>query len=120
MNLEIISIHNNGDQNKEYVLMKVLQNCDAGHYILADSTYTDDGKISNKVRHTYWIPDKEVEKGDLISIWTKDGKNTTSKTDSGTPIHRFFWGLNKPVWNDEGDCAVLFEVNTWQIFSVSD
>lgn len=116
MKVKVISVHNHGDFDQEYVLLKVLENCDVGYYILGDSTYTNDGKVSNKVRHTFWFPDKEVKKGDLLSVWTKTGKNTSTKNDSGTPIHRFYWNLKTAIWNDDGDCAVLLELNTWQFF----
>lgn len=116
MKVSIISIHEQGDFDKEYVLMRVREDCDIGHYILADSTYTDSNQVSNKIRHTYWFPDKQVKKGELVSLWTKPGRNTTGKTDDGSKVHRFFWGLKRAVWNDHGDCAVLFEISTWQFF----
>jgi len=116
MNVEIISIHNHGDFDNEYVLLRALEGCDIGRYVLADSTYTSDGKVSNKLRHIYWFPDQAVKKGDLISLWTKSGKSTITESNSGTPIHRFFWGLQTAVWNDDGDCAALLEINTWQFF----
>lgn len=89
--------------------MRVNEDCDIGHYLLADSTYTSSDIVSNKLRHTFWIPDKKLKENDLVSVWTKAGSNTTAKTDNGETIHRFFWGLRTSVWNDEGDCAVLFE-----------
>lgn len=73
-----------------------------------------------KIRHTYWFPDKNVNKGDLISVWTKSGENKKTTSKSGNPLHRFYWGLESAVWNDEGDCAILFEINTWQFYKVSD
>jgi hypothetical protein len=84
--------------------------------MLADTTYLNNGKVSNKLRHTFWFPDKDVKKDQLVSVWTKPGTDTTSETDSGTKIHRFFWGLNRAVWNDTGDCAILFALTTWQFF----
>lgn len=117
MKLEIISVHNHGNHKEEYVLLKAHDDCDIGRYQLCDSTYTADGRVSNKLRHTYWFPDKDIKKGDLVSVWTKDGTNTTDKNSSGTLIHRFYWGLSKPVWNDNGDCAVLQYVSTWQFFA---
>jgi hypothetical protein len=118
MKVKIISVHNQGDFNKEYVLMEVYEDCNIGDFILADSTYTSGGQISNKVRHTYWIPDKQVEEGDLVSVWTKSGTKTTTTNANGITVHRFYWGLDRAVWNDEGDCAVLFELKDWQHFPV--
>jgi hypothetical protein len=119
MKVKIISVHNQGDYDEEYVLMEVKESCNIGKYILADSTYTDAGHVSNKVRHTFWIPDKDVEKGDLVSVRTKTGTDTTIIKASGTRVHRFYWGLKTAVWNNDGDCAVLFELNTWQLFKAT-
>ena len=119
MKIQIISVHNQGNYDKEHVLMRVYEDCDVGHYILADSTYTSENRVSNKLRHTFWIPDKKTKEGDLVSVWTKVGDDITTKTGSGDTIHRFFWNLKTSVWNDEGDCAVLFELNTWEFFPVT-
>lgn len=120
MKVKIISLHNRGDFDKEYVLFRVLEDCDIGRYVLADSTYTSDGKVSNKLRHFYWFPDRAVKEGDLIALWTKSGESVITKNDSGTPVHRFFWELKTAIWNDDGDCAVLLEVNTWEFFSTKN
>lgn len=116
MKLKIVSVHNHGNADEEYVLLQATEDCDVGRYMLADSTYTADGKVSNKLRNTFWFPDKAVKKNDLVSVWTKTGKDTSTTNNSGTPVHRFYWNLKKPVWNDGGDCAALIEVNTWQFF----
>lgn len=118
MKLKIISVHGHGDFDKEHVFLQALENCDIGKYALADSTYTDADHVSNKLRHFYWFADKEIKKGEYVSLWTGKGTNTVTKTDKGVPIHRFYWGLDKAVWNDTGDCAVLLEINTWQFFKV--
>lgn len=96
--------------------MEVQEDCNIGNYILADSTFLPDGSVSNAVRHTFWIPDKQGEKGDLISVWTKSGENTKTTNPGGATVHHFYWGLKRAIWNDEGDCAVLFELMTWQFF----
>ena len=116
MSVSIVSVHGHGDFDKEHVLMEVLSDCDIGTFILADSTYTGEHKISNRLRHFLWIPDRLVKRGDLVSIWTKCGTETTVTDDRGRTIHRLFWGLKTAVWNDDGDCAVLFDVNSWQLF----
>ncbi|MDD0841485.1 hypothetical protein [Pseudomonas sp. Gutcm_11s] len=118
MDLKILSVHGHGDHKEEYVLLEAIEDCDVGRFQLCDTTFTRDGKVSNKLRHTYWFPDKEVKKGDLISVWTKTGSDTTTKNKKGTPVHRFYWGLTKAVWNDDGDCAVLQYIGAWKAVSV--
>jgi len=118
MKIEISSIHNAGNHTEEYVSLKVLQDCDAGRFILADTTYTSDGKVSSKLRHVYWLPDKDVKKGDFIWIHTKSGANTKNENRAGTTTFHFYWGLSVSVWNDEGDCGALFHYDDWMTKSV--
>jgi hypothetical protein len=112
--LKIVSIHEQGDASKEYVLLDVVEDCNLNHYGLADTTYTSDDKISNKLRHFYWFPGTAVEKGDRVVLRTGAGKNVKNTGNSGKTEHRFFWGLQTAVWNDDGDAAILFEIKTWK------
>ena len=113
MKVKILSVHNHGNYEHEHVYMEVLQDCDIGEFMLADSTYTSDDRISNKVRHTYWFPDRQVKKGEYVSLWTGVGENIQTKSSQGNTIHRFYWGLKTSVWNDEGDCALLYHIDDW-------
>lgn len=115
MKLKIVSVHNHGDAEKEYVLLHATEDCDIGRYALADSTYTADDHVSNKLRHFYWFPDKKVKKGEYVALWTGKGTNTVTVRD-GVSVHTFYWGVGGAVWNDTGDCAVLLEIHTWQFF----
>jgi hypothetical protein len=120
MKVKIVSVHGQGDYEREFVLLRVVEDCDIGRYQLSDSTYTANGKVSNKVRHVYWFPDKDVAEGDMISLWTKPGKDQSTRMDSGAPLHRFYWGLRTAVWNDDGDVAVLQHVASWQFFAAKN
>ena len=109
MDLKITSIHDHGDDKKEYVFLHVLADCNIGEYLMADSTFGADGTPSNKVRHVFFFPKKTVKKGEYISLWTQPGKDTTVTDADGDTIHRFYWGLKESVWNDDGDCAYLLK-----------
>ena len=116
MKLKIVSVHGHGDYDEEYVMLKAIENCDIGDYVLADSTYLDSELVSNKLRHMFWIPDKEIKSGDFVAVWTKKGKQTVGSTTGGETLHRYFWGLDTAVWNDAGDVAVLLEISDRQFF----
>jgi len=115
MKLKILSVNEKGDASKEYVWLEVLEDCDVGRYAIADSTYVSEGKISNKLRHFFWFPDKTVKKGNRIVVRTGTGTDDEYTTDTGKKVHRFYWGLKSAVWNDDGDAAVLLEIATWKI-----
>lgn len=118
MKINIKSVHNHGDYQKEYVTLEVTETCDAGRFLLADTTYTADGKYSSKLRHTYWFPDGEVKKGDKLIVYTRPGTNSATKNSDGSTTHSFFWQLKVAVWNDDKDCACLIEASTWQFRNV--
>lgn len=118
MKLNIRSIHNHGNAKEEYVVLDVTEDCKLQYYMLQDTTYTDDGKISSKLRHSYWMPSYEAKKGDEIILHTCTGKNKIPVRENGGKRFTFYWELDSSVWNDEGDCAVLFEIKTWKSTSV--
>jgi len=112
--LEIHEIEGKGNLETECVWLRVNENIpDLSHYIICDTTYTDDKHISNELRHMYWFHKREVKKGDWIKLFTKNGKNTSILNEKGINTHFLYWNLNKTVWNKEGDAAVLFQLKTW-------
>lgn len=113
MKLKINSLVNKGDQNKERIWFNVVEDCDLKYYLVTDTTYTSENAISNKLRHVYWFSSKSVKAGDYVVLHTKKGQQTETGNDKGTRTHVYYWGLDRAVWNDAGDCAVLFEVKAW-------
>ncbi|HEX8620946.1 MAG TPA: hypothetical protein VF718_03175 [Allosphingosinicella sp.] len=114
MDVQINTIRKEGDASEEYILLDVLADCDIGEYLIADNTFTDKGNVSNKLRHVYWFPDKQVKKGELVSLRTGKGKNTTTTNNNGIKVHRFYWNLGSPVWNDDNaDAGILMHILEW-------
>lgn len=115
MKIKIHSIKDKGVLDKELIWLEVIEDLDdLDHYMVCDSTYTDSNHISNEHRHAYWFPKKSVKKGDWIALRTKDGKNTSATNDRKTTTHTFYWNLGRTIWNKDGDCAVLFQLTTWE------
>ncbi len=114
MNMRIIKILDNGIANKERLWMKVLANTNLMYFIVFDTTHTSDNTISNIQRHAYWFSPKEVKAGDNVILYTRRGTPSEQRNADGSTNHFLFWGLDKTVWNNQGDCAVLFQVNSWE------
>lgn len=113
MSLELINIHEKGQQNSEYVELRANEKCNLKYYIVSDTTYTSNTAISNKLRHIYWFAPKDIAKGDYVFLRTGKGNNTTHANQAGTTTHVFYWGLDKAVWNNTGDAGILFTLKTW-------
>jgi hypothetical protein len=113
MKLEIRFVKDHGDLKNERIVLKTLGDINVGTYMISDTTYHSDESISNELRHVFWIPDKDVKQGDLIVVYTKSGKNKTVENESGNSTHFFYWGLERTIWNKNGDAAVLFSLSDW-------
>lgn len=111
--LKILKVHNHGDSKEEHVLIEVIDDCDLSDYALIDSTFDDDGNVSNKNRHVFWFPSCDVSAGDFVSLRTGKGKDRTYTNDNDKVVHRFHWGLDTSVWNDDGDAATLIQISDW-------
>lgn len=115
MNIEIDKVVDNGSHNVERIELNVVGNCNLHNYILADTTYTDETHISNKLRHMYWFLNQNVIAGDKVVIYTKQGKASTELINGGRNTkYTYYWGLGNSVWNNTGDAALLFNINTWK------
>lgn len=114
MKLEIIKIIDRGVASKERLWLRVLADCDLSYFIVFDTTYTSQNSISNIQRHAHWFSPKRVKSGDYVILYTGPGKPSESKNNDGSTNHFLYWGIDKTIWNKEGDCAVLFEINSWQ------
>ncbi|HUU56532.1 MAG TPA: hypothetical protein VMW93_04250 [bacterium] len=115
MNIEIKAIRDSGTKDKERIVLRVLKDEDIGFYVIFDTTFTEEGNISNKVRHSFWFPDKKVRAGDLVVLYTKRGQAKEREKPRGITTHFFYWGLDKTIWNEEGDCGVLLKVSNWDV-----
>jgi len=114
MNVEIKLIRDHGILDDERLVLNVLKDCNIGYYIVFDSTYSSDGELTNLVRHSYWFPDEKVSEGDIVVLYTKKGNQSTKRNKSGNSSHFFYQGMDKTIWNQEKDCAVILEINSWQ------
>lgn len=121
MKLKINRVVDYGTLESERVNLTVVEDCNLNYYILIDTTFSSENTISNKMRHTYWFKPQEVKNGDEVVLYTKAGKTKIEDINGGkNKRYTIYWELGNSVWNNEGDAAVLFEINTWRTTKVSE
>ena len=114
MDLKVLYVKDAGIKSKERIILQAINDCDIGTYLLFDTTYK--GKyISDKVRHSFWLPDKKVKNGDKIIIYTKEGEEKNKSNNDGNSSYFFYWGLDTTIWNKEEDCAVLIRIEDYLV-----
>ncbi|MDE1645497.1 hypothetical protein [Klebsiella pneumoniae] len=111
MSLKIHGVKNAGEVGKEKLIIKVTADCNLINFMVIDCTYDDEGQSSNKHRHVYMFPEKEVNVGEYIILYTGSGTDRTGvwNRDNDTVTHRFYWGLDTTVWNEDGDEALILK-----------
>jgi hypothetical protein len=114
MKLQIVRIADRGVATQERLHLRALADTNLAYFIVFDTTYTNPNSISNLQRHAFWFPSQLVKAGDNVVLITGPGTPTQRRDPSGVTNHFFHWGLSNTVWNNTGDCAVLFEVASWQ------
>ncbi|MEW5620462.1 hypothetical protein ABGT18_03890 [Pseudomonas putida] len=118
MELKLLGVRNQGDASQEYLIIKVLKDCNLNKFMVCDQTFGSDGSASNKHRHVHFFPSFEVSEGDYVWLNTRQGSYYKGLTQDGSRGHAFFWGLNSSVWNESGDRAHLVKISGVEFLDV--
>lgn len=113
MELSLRGIQSPGVLAKERVIIDVLSNTNIGGYMLSKGRREGGRNISSAIYHLIWLPDLDVEEGDLISIFTKVGTNTNLQNSRGTTTYRFYLDQTEALWRTPKSVAVLLELASW-------
>jgi hypothetical protein len=114
MNIEIIQILDRGVANKERLWLRVLTDTDLSFFMIFSTKYSTTSLVSNNAKYTHWFASQKVKSGDYIILYTGHGISSESKNNDGSTNHFLYWGIDQTIWNNVGDCAILFEIANWQ------
>ena len=107
MNLEITKITNKN--NRETIFLTARADINLKDYVIYDTTFAADGKLSNKGRHVFPFPELEVKSNQQIFLVI------TSNIKMKKPL-TFYWHRKSSVINNTGDHLVLLKIENKQNF----
>ena len=116
MKLELVSIQDRGVIGKERIVMKALSKFDVGQFAVIEAGYSG-GSVNTATNGCYWFPDKIVEEGDWVILYTKSGEDKEKVQRSGKTAHFFYWGKELPKWKNEKWVPVVLQVDSWGYIS---
>lgn len=117
MKLKIEKIEDAGVLAKERVVLKALSDGPIGSYLLCKTRKFEDERISSKLADTFWFPDKDVSKGDLIVLYTRAGTSSSKKNETGNSSYFFYWSKTESLWNSPDDAALVIKASEWEFKS---
>lgn len=111
MELEIFKVRNKGEQ-KEEIIIKVLEDCNLSDFIIYDETFDSSGNESNVWPHMYRFAPCNVKADEYIVLRTHKGKDGRGRTTKDDVCHFFFWGFdnNVSIFNKEGDTIHIVKI----------
>jgi hypothetical protein len=119
MNLKLRKVEYAGDLEKERVIIDVKGDDDLNNYMIVDNTFNNEGEPSNKHRHLYKFPKQSVKKGDLIVLFSKEGKNRVINHDGDINQYNFYWNNSTTsVWNKGIDKCHLIKIENHKSIDV--
>lgn len=108
MKLKIRGVFGEGLEDERIVIDVTEDSKSKDNYILFDTTYDNQGNVSNKHRHSFFFhTDSSLKRGEVILIYTKKGKDHLAKSSKQTKMYVLHWGLDTCVWNNDKDNAFL-------------
>lgn len=106
-----------GSLDQEKVVIEALEDCNLGRYILFDTTYDENGIISNKHRHLFVFSNLDILKDDFVVLYTRqkrEGDFDHFRNKRGSTTYNIFWDLGEQIWNNAGDKAYLVHYDAWE------
>ncbi len=113
MKVEIQSVVNKGNLERERLVLKVLLGTDIGDYVVFCAAHSE-GSLTTDIRNAFWFPDKVVSKGDSVVVYTKSGIDKERMRRDGSKLHFFYWGLDNSIWRQTDHAPVLLHAPEWE------
>ena len=113
MKYRIRSLKEPGNLEKERVVIEILEDGDAGKLIISSTTRQGENNVSPKIKNPFWVPDQDVKKGDLVIVYTKQGKSNIRKNNDDTTSYFFYMGMTDALYDEENKTAAVFSIEKW-------
>lgn len=118
MSLKFSEIKDAGDFMKERFIFTVESECELGKYLVAHSKIINDTSFSSKLQDLFWFPDKTVQPGDLVVLYTKKGESSAAVNEDNSKTYFYYWGLESPLSTSERSCLVLLDAS-WKVAEIT-
>lgn len=112
MKLALRSIIEPGELAKERLTFRSTATLELGEYFVTQTKFSN-GMPTTEIMRSFWFPDKRIEEGDLVVLYTKDGSDSMRQLKSGNHAHFYYLSLTSPIWNTSEAGAVLMFAPTW-------
>lgn len=116
MSVELIVVKESGDLEKERLVLRAVREGDIGKYLVTRAKIggmPDRKVLAGSTYFAYWFPEKIVNEGDLVILYSKSGKSSERVNFNDTKSYFYYAGRDKSIWNQPDTVPILMEVGSW-------
>lgn len=120
MNLQFRNFVARGQYDKERVTFVVKDDLEIGDFAILQCSRDGDRNLTTDVRRAFWFPNKKIQKGDIVVIYSKTGGEKEKALDQGRKAHFYYWDESMPIWDDADLGAVILHAPEYEAHFVDD
>lgn len=111
MKIKVMHIKDIGNIEKERVVLVSDGDDNSWSYGLGKADAVGDG-FYPVISKMFLLPEVIVTKGDMLSVYTREGDYRSYVFNGKAMVHEIFMGMDSTFWKS-GDSAVLFNIAGW-------
>lgn len=120
MKMKISAIADQGNLEKERVVLRVQEDLDLTYYALFRCIRgANDIVRGGDIPNVWWWSARKVKAGDYIVLYSKDGKRSEKINGDGSTSYFYYWGQSTPIWTPKYRAACV-NTSTWQQAPLED
>lgn len=117
--IEFLSIKDAGNLDRERAVFRATEDGNIGRWMVhcAVTRQKEDGlQLQNRLLDSYWFIEQDVNKGDLLVLYSKDPNlNYKEKRGEDNKItHFFYWRRDHTIWDRKNIAIVIGRFSNWQ------
>ncbi len=115
MTVELVGIEDAGNIEKERLVLKASAHDQLGNYAIFRCEADEDGlPYSGNISKTFWFPNRMLAAGDLVILYTRQGRDSRKKDEGGHTSYFYYWDLDEPLWTI-GAMPVVVQTPDWEL-----
>ncbi len=104
-------VRHEADLQEERIIFEATSDGDIGDHIVLRAQSSGTG-VHGGGLDAYWVPNKSVNSGDLVVLYTKKGENSHKKWKDGSRTWYLYWGRESASWQSPF-VPVLMQIEYW-------
>lgn len=118
---EFVAVRDKGKLDTERILLKCLHTRNIGATLILIGKRVDEKSVTPDRKNVFWLPDIDVQEGEFVRIYTKEGVNNKTIGKFGeepATYHNLYWGKSSTMWDVTNNVVIIMALEEWKMYDV--